>query len=296
MLRFRPWTDGEISVAQMWKMLIPETWSWAFNDAFYHKHATFFATVAILYYPIIFGVKYLMENRAAGFDLGGAKSKSFINWIFWWEAGLSLFSIIGATIIVPIVLEPVLLHGQTLAQAICRPNADEGHMGDDPRAFWLFLFNVSKVFEFGDTLFIVLRKKKLVMIQHYHHLTTMLFCWYVSRVFEYSNAPAFFGAMNFAVHSVMYTWYAAARTGWRSPKFLMIFITFLQIAQMVGGIYITIIAAFGSESQGCGRWLHREARGVAGALFMYASYFVLFARLFYDSYLMPTKEKALKTE
>ena len=34
-----------------------------------------------------------------------------------------------------------------------------------------------QVAEFGDTLLIVLRKKELRLIQYYHHLMTMLYCW-----------------------------------------------------------------------------------------------------------------------
>ena len=72
-------------------------------------------------------------------------------------------------------------------------------------SFWAFLFMVSKVFEFGDTIFIVLRKKDLVVLQHYHHLCTMLYCWYGTLfIFPINNTNSFFAGMNLCVHTVMY--------------------------------------------------------------------------------------------
>lgn len=46
----------------------------------------------------------------------------------------------------------------------------------------VFLFNVSKVFEFVDTIFIVLRKKPLMFLHYYHHVVTMLFCVFTNQV------------------------------------------------------------------------------------------------------------------
>ena len=41
----------------------------------------------------------------------------------------------------------------------------------------------------------------------------------------------------------MYTWYAATRTGWKSPKWLMMSVTMLQLVQMIGGIAVTVLAS-----------------------------------------------------
>lgn len=38
-------------------------------------------------------------------------------------------------------------------------------------AFWVYLFAMSKLVEFGDTAFIVLRKQKLIFLHWYHHIT-----------------------------------------------------------------------------------------------------------------------------
>ena len=76
--------------------VVPPAWSWERDAAgFYRAHHTFFVAAAIAYYPVIFGLKALFKNRSA-LDLGGGGSKAVINYIFWWELTLALFSIIGA--------------------------------------------------------------------------------------------------------------------------------------------------------------------------------------------------------
>ena len=80
----------------------------------------------------------------------------------------------------------------------------------------------------------------------------------------------------------MYTWYAATRTGWRSPKILMMMVTLLQLVQMVIGVSLILTAVL----HGCPDPLTKSG------LFMYASYLVLFANLFYNNYLAPRKKKS----
>mmetsp|Transcript_8318 Transcript_8318/g.13206 ORF Transcript_8318/g.13206 Transcript_8318/m.13206 type:complete len:227 (-) Transcript_8318:366-1046(-) len=143
---------------------------------FYDRHFIVLFVAALMYYPVILGIKYLMRNRKA-FDLGGAKSRAMVNWIFWWEASLAAFSFVAATQVVPLALEPLYEQGLSWSESICKLRTH-----DDPRAFWMFLFNLSKVFEFGDTVLVVLRKKKLIMLQHYHHLATMIYCWYATVI------------------------------------------------------------------------------------------------------------------
>jgi hypothetical protein len=82
----------------------------------------------------------------------------------------------------------------------------------------------------------------------------------------------------------MYTWYAATRRGWRSPKWLMMCVTFLQLIQMVFGAGIVMIASsFLYEDDRC-TWKKADPWGSTLCLFMYLSYFVLFGQLFATSY------------
>ena len=269
-------------------LLVPDSWDWKRDVAgFYETHHNVFLVSAVLFYPVIFGIQYLMKNKEA-FDLGGAKSKAPLNYIFWWEIGLAMFSIVGCYHVLPMALEPILFQGKSLTETICM----DGVHGDS-RNIWTLFFMVSKVFEFGDTIFVVLRKKPLILLQHYHHLATMLYCWYGSRfVYDKNNTNVFFAGMNLAVHSFMYTWYAATRTGWRSPKPLMIFITLIQLVQMVFGVSIVLISGSNNMAS-CGKWPREDAKGYYAALFMYFSYLILFAKLFYSNYCVK-REKRVK--
>ena len=110
---------------------------------------------------------------------------------------------------------------------------------------------------------------------------------------EWNNLNTYGTAMNLTVHSVMYTWYAATRTGWKSPKWLMMFVTTIQLVQMVGGLIIAYIAGL-SGRPGCNQWMQKHPLGVYCALGMYGSYFVLFAKLFVDNYIFPKKKGGKK--
>ena len=91
----------------------------------------------MLYYPTIFGLQAAFRGRPL--DLGGAsKSQAPINYIFWWEFSLAVFSIIGAYHVLPLALEPILA-GKTFAATICQSGLD---VANDTRAFWMFLFMV----------------------------------------------------------------------------------------------------------------------------------------------------------
>ena len=114
----------------------------------------------------------------------------------------------------------------------------------------------------------------------------MLYTWagvILVKVSRGSNIMSFC-AMNFCVHSVMYTWYAATRTGWRSPKSLMMFVTLLQMLQMVGGLSLILTSA----QNGCPDPM------VNYGLFMYFSYLALFAQIFYSNYVVKKSKKKLK--
>merc|ERR1712113_239540 len=80
-----------------------------------------------------------------------------------------------------------------------------------------------------------------IALQWWHHSTVLLYCWH-----SYSVSIAtgmWFCCMNYAVHSVMYGYFAITATKYRklvSP--FAIFITLAQLLQMVVGMYVTVKA------------------------------------------------------
>lgn len=139
------------------------------------------------------------------------------------------------------------------------------------------MFALSKVYEFGDTVFIVLRKQKLLTLHWVHHILTCIFAWYT--MFSMPANSRWLATMNFTVHSVMYSYYALMASGWRVPSGLAQILTLVQIAQMVVGLGSHTLALVLGTDQ-CKQPLGMAISGTV----MYAIFLVLFVDFFMDKY------------
>merc|ERR1711936_480758 len=98
------------------------------------------------------------------------------------------------------------LYTAGLYHTVCTPSFLE----ENPvTALWTWLFVLSKLPELGDTVFIVLRKQKLIFLHWYHHVTVLVYCWY-----------SFLKAIRLGV-----------------PRCVAMLITSLQLLQMVVGCF-----------------------------------------------------------
>jgi elongation of very long chain fatty acids protein 6 len=200
-----------------------------------------------------------------------------------WNFTLAIFSMWGAYHMVPHVLKR--LESRDSLEVIC----DVGCY-DHPVSMVVLYFNLSKMPEFVDTIFLRLRKRPVIFLHWYHHIVTMLYCWYGNQVgWAFNCTGFFFASMNLTVHSVMYVYYAVAAMGYAKQMANMnlnIILTTGQIIQMIGGIFILI------KSTSCQTF---DSKGFTIATIMYSSYFLLFGRLFYDKYIKK-KEKTISGE
>ena len=57
---------------------------------------------------------------------------------------------------------------------------------------------VPQIPELGDTVFVVLRKKPLIFLHWYHHVTVLLYCWH--SYYEQTTYGLYFICMNYTVH------------------------------------------------------------------------------------------------
>lgn len=148
---------------------------------------------AILVYLLVcyFGQK-LMKNRDS-FDMRQI--------LALWNLALALFSIYGTIRVVPHLL--FKFTEITFEESIC--DSAHTYYGAGASGLAVQLFILSKIPELFDTLFIILRKKPLIFLHWYHHVTVLIFCWnsYVTE----SGAGIYFAAMNYFVHSIMYGYY-----------------------------------------------------------------------------------------
>lgn len=157
---------------------------------------------------------------------------------------------------------------------------------------WVGLFIFSKIPELLDTAFLVVQQKRIIFLHWFHHCTVLLYCWhaYHNRV-----APGlWFAAMNFMVHSVMYSYYflMAMRMNWLATPVAPM-ITTIQILQMAVGSYVTFQSAKIHWTEGDAACYVDQANYKLG-LAMYGSYLVLFTVLFSNKY-FKKKEDAQKS-
>ena len=143
--------------------------------------------------------------------------------------------------------------------------------GNGPTGFWVMLFIFSKIPELLDTVFIVLRKKPLIFLHWYHHVSVLLFCWNCYAVRAASGL--WFVAMNYSVHALMYGYYCLSTLN-RIPKWFPVWlITLSQITQMIIGTAVCIAAWYYYRD---GRPCHNDISSLRAGAVMYGSYLYLF--------------------
>jgi len=223
------------------------------------------------YMLMVFGGQAFMANRPP-FKLRSALTV--------WNVFLAVFSIIGAARTLPEFLHTISKHG--LYSSFCSPSFIEE---DRVSGFWTFMFVLSKVPELGDTVFIVLRKQKLIFLHWYHHLTVLIYVFYSFKEFA---APArWFMVMNFLCHSAMYSYYALKALRFRVPKGIAMVITSMQLLQMFVGCIVTYTAF---QIKNSGKECNVSDTTLQMSLIMYLSYAVLFARFFLNAYCSPNEK------
>lgn len=194
-----------------------------------------------------------------------------------WNLGLALFSMAGAYRMLPELYHVLTNFG--LDYSICNPS----YVDQPITSFWTAAFAWSKVWELGDTVFLVLRRRPIIFLHCYHHVTVLIYCWHACS--QHTAVGRWFACVNFLIHSVMYSYYAARAAGIRRlPSAIPLLITSSQLAQMLLGFWL-----------GWRVWSLKLAgvtcvqswENLAMCLIMYASYAILFANFFYHAYLKP---------
>lgn len=230
---------------------------------------------AAIYVALLFAGQRYMKNRPR-FELRWA--------LALWSGFLAIFSICGAARTLPELIHVIWHHG--FVYSVCNPSYFYG-----PTAFWAYLFVISKVYELGDTFFIVLRKQPLILLHWYHHITVMIYVWYSYT--DHTAPGRWFTAMNYLVHAFMYSYYTLRALQFRLPKYISVFITSMQITQMVMGLVVNF-SSYHYKSQGI--YCQQSYENMRYSLIMYCSYFVLFGYFFYTSYIQPKPVAALKNK
>lgn len=229
--------------------------------------------VASVFYLISLYVGQRMMKDRKPFDLKGL--------LCAWNLFLSVFSFIGAVRCGTHLIMMLSQHG--FDYTLCRTAALS--YGSGPVGLWTMLFVYSKYFELIDTVFLVLRKKKVGFLHWYHHFTVLTYCWH-SYSWEMPSG-IYFVAMNYTVHAVMYFYYFLAAVCKKPPKWALA-VTIMQLSQMAVGIYITVshVIRLQNVTFCDGYMVNLKAAGL-----MYASYFYLFAEFLVKRYCLRSSKK-----
>ena len=229
------------------------------------------------YVIVIFSLKHFMENR---------EPLSLRKPLFLWNAILALFSIYGTIRCLPEFID--ILSKQGIYGSFC----NSSYFYDIRLVVWYWYFVMSKAFELGDTIFVVLRKQKLYHLHWIHHIVTLCFCWYVFA--DVPGTARWMVNMNFSVHSVMYTYYALRALRFKIPRQISMSITIAQIVQMLFGFYVNV-KSFQYKVSGvaCDISLPVASTGFS----IYTLFFILFLNYFVKSYVVSLfYTKAIKSK
>jgi len=212
-----------------------------------------------------------------------------------WNAMLAVFSMYGCYhVSLPLIRD---LFTVGLDRTVCwkeyyfyKDEADEENQLRKKLAYWLYLFCLSKFPELFDTAFIVAKKAPLQLLQTYHHATVLVFSWHI---LAYGPAASYwYSAMNFFVHAVMYSYYAARAMNIRVPSTLAKTITSMQSLQMLVGFAVNFYSLYKKYTgQYCGNTITHNFVAIG----LYGSYLFLFLRFAYYRYAVPRTEKPKKS-
>jgi len=150
------------------------------------------------YLLIIFLIVVVMKNRKP-FELKLASTIHNINMIV-----ISLIMWVG-------VLQAAydLAKTEGLMSLLCemKPNAVNGRIG-----FWIYMFYVSKYYEFADTIIMALKKKPIIFLHMFHH-TLVVPCTWMWLSDQWLVGAWWCVNVNSLVHAFMYYYYLLTAQG-----------------------------------------------------------------------------------
>ena len=244
---------------------VEESFNWEKGQIWIQENWTLSLYADAIYVAIIFLGKWWMRDRPA---------YSLRRPLAMWNTGLAVFSMFGFLRLWPTLLDAVRENG--FAHTACNRLLFASRTG----GLWGLLFALSKLMEFGDTVFVVLRKTPLNFLHWYHHISVCAYCAY--SVGYADPTVEWCGMANLFVHSVMYSYYVLKAIGVKVPRAVAQCVTALQLLQFALCLAV-IWVAFSQHRAGVPCFARKDV--LWAGLLMYMSYVVLFGNFFYQRYL-----------
>ncbi len=233
------------------------------------------------YVPYISCVLYLLAVYLGTTWMSTRSPYSFRPFLVLWNLALTVLSMMGTYVMVPELYRYLTERGYVAS--VCTTAIHNQPM----LSFWALIFVLSKIFEFGDTFFIIVRKTPLRFLHWYHHVTVCIISWYSLSIS--STSAHWYCAMNFSVHSIMYSYYLLKALKVNIPAVVATAITLLQLLQFVLGFAVTLVS---TQQYVSGKPCFTDTPLCILGITIYGSYFLLFCKFFFDKYLKKPTKKA----
>jgi elongation of very long chain fatty acids protein 6 len=222
--------------------------------------------------PVVVYVSFLVIGSKFMKDRSPFKLKNALG---LWSFGLTILSFLGSMNVTPTLISNVMTHG--IIDSICHYRADAS------TSMWVIVFVWSKIPELIDTVFIVLRKQKLIFLHYYHHLLTVMYCFH-SLSSGFHGALLWVVSLNYTVHVTMYAYFTIrAFKLCRVPSIVNLMITSSQIVQMF--ILVVIYGLLWIYKLTNWRKCDIPLSSVYMGFFTLFSYLILFINFFHKSYI-----------
>ena len=254
--------------------LCSQEWNWTLNS----NSAIFFHALICCFYAItVWALQQWVRNVANGSSYSPPAWLETIR--YWHNISLSAVSLLMLIVMVKeMFLAGRFANFETVA---CGHLKNEGLYG-----FINLVYLISKIWEWGDTYFLILTNKPVIWLHYFHHMTTFTMAAVVH------NFPVGgYCFINAGVHAVMYLHYAYP------VKFARPFITSGQLLQ-----FVTVITV---HMYGIYRFIMAPKNGANNLCFDFSNvlrewwfceivvvgYFLLFVNFFLQQYVKPSSRK-----
>ncbi|RWS30522.1 elongation of very long chain fatty acids protein 6-like protein [Leptotrombidium deliense] len=258
-------TDWTTFVGLSYTLSVEENFDWEYARNWHDRYWYICLVLSFVYVALIYSGQEYMKTR---------KPFKLRKTLAAWNSFLSIFAFCGTIRLLPELVHTLFTKG--FYGSIC----SNSFVKDVRIQFWLWLFTWSKVIELGDTLFIVLRKQKLIALHWIHHTLTLFSCFFAFG--EMAASARWLATMNYLVHSYMYLYYALKALQIKIPRFVSMIITCSQMLQMIIGLIVNYSTnRIKSLGMSCDVSLNATRIGVS----IYVIFFCLFLNFFVTAYI-----------
>lgn len=235
-----------------------------------------------LYLTVVFSIQHIMKKH----------NPIRLKWLnFLHNCILCVGSAILVTLFMEIIIPMIYHHG--FYYSICNPAARDPASGIEILYYINYLF---KWYEFMDTVYLALKKKKLQFLHVYHHAFTMILCYV-----ELDGGAAsswFVICLNIFIHVIMYYYYARTSII-KKPVWWKKHLTTFQITQFVLDLFVINFASYNYfvnkynvNLPVYGQCYSKNDRTALVSWFLISSYLVLFIDFFIKTYKVKGKKAA----